>query len=635
MLKKSIGIGLLCLTGQAYASISVTTTQDIVADDQQCSLREAVTYINDYLTAQIGETEEQKKIRTEKAAKGYMGCGGESATAEIYLKQNQEYILNEEIFIKSNLSISTLEEAFNLDEHERGLFNATIKAKGNHRLFTIDDKRSEVSQIDVTFNQLNLQGCGSQTICEDRGGIIFNREALTLNYTKVTNGFANEGGAVYNEGIIAGSTTNSAGLLTITQSIFQNNGAKTGGVIFMGQPLFSIDRSIFRENYVTNTNGVLIYSDNAFDSSTTNTTSFTRTSPLVNSIFLKNKQGFLVNLRDGVYLNNVTAVDNQQGVYFHAPSGKAHVANSILAGNQQDCAYAVNDRSLALNNLVGSTCRAGEQGNLNTYLGTQKLFAGTTSESATCDRPPADGLLCPFTVPKDYFLGFFKPRLLTSYKTVNESPIVNRGRMYSDGSNQGLTLCEANGIRGLSRGANEHCDVGAFELVISPDNVGLVGQDILFGQKAKINILTSLGDGELLPASECQNVLGQSKAPDGSEWQVGCLRVEQSSVTPKSKGKVILDADGQLEYQPFSNWHGLDEFNLRVVTTTSRFSDAERDRDILIPARIVQSPPNNFPSETIDVPGTSGKFLGGAAGGSFGLSVLGLFALGLIRRKLK
>lgn len=636
MLKKSIGIGLLCLTGQAYANIHVTTTQDIVADDNVCSLREAVTYVNDFLMVPPNETADQKKAREEKAKKGYMGCGGENAISTIYLEKQKEYTLEKEIFIKGSLTIATIEDEFNMSDSKRGLENALIKAQGNHRLFTIDDQLSTVNQIGVNFNQISMQGCGSSSVCEDRGGIIFNRESLTLNYVKMFDGHANEGGAIYNEGVVAGNTGSSASLLNISKSIFYNNIAqRTGAVVFMAQPLFNIRQSIFKENQAHNPNGVLIYSEVAFDSGTTSTESFTRTSPLVNSIFFKNKNGYLINIRDGVYLNNVTAVDNMSGIYFHAPAAKAHISNSILVKNGQDCTYAGNDRSLSLNNFVGSSCSIGEDGNRNIYLGAEKLFAGKSSEENMCDRPPADGLLCPFTTPKDTFLGFFKPRLLSSYTALNDSPIVNRGRMYSDGSNEGLASCEGSDIRNLSRGANVHCDLGAFELVISSDSVSRVGQDIIYGQTAKMNIVTSLGDGELLPAAECAKVLGQDKAADGSPWQIGCLRVEQSSVTPTSKGKLILDADGELVYQPNNNWHGLDEFNLRVMTTTSRFSESERDRDIVVPVRIVQSPPNDFPNETIDTPGTSGTLFG-KSGGSFGLAtILSLLALGLARRKLK
>jgi hypothetical protein len=35
-----------------------------------------------------------------------------------------------------------------------------------------------------------------------------------------------------------------------------------------------------------------------------------------------------------------------------------------------------------------------------------KLIAGDSVEKDICDAPPADGLLCPFTTPKDQLVGF-------------------------------------------------------------------------------------------------------------------------------------------------------------------------------------------------------------------------------------
>ena len=74
MLKRGIGLGLLCVAGHAYRdNILVTTTEDIVKDDKQCSLREAVEYVNQN-TPDKGLPE-----------KGYFGCGGKDASAIILL----------------------------------------------------------------------------------------------------------------------------------------------------------------------------------------------------------------------------------------------------------------------------------------------------------------------------------------------------------------------------------------------------------------------------------------------------------------------------------------------------------------------------------------------------------------------
>lgn len=659
MLKKSIGVGLLCLTGQVYANIVVTTTEDVVKDDQECSIREAVEYVNKYLTAPIGETEseDQKTAREEIRDKGYYGCGGKDATANIILKEEQVYLIDnakhidavtgtpQEIQIKAAVTIQTENVGFSQDTEKFGLTNATIKAVGKHRLFTINDGKAEINQINVKFHRVNLQGCGLDTVCEERGGIILNYESATFEYVKLFDGFAQRGGAIFGEGVIAENNENSASNVTITNSIIQNNKANQGAVLYIGQPRFTIKNSVIRDNKTLDHNSALIYSEAAFDDETTGTTeNFIYRAVLVNSTLFKN-EGYLVNLRDGVYVNNVTAVDNKRGFYFDAPNGKAYISNSIVANNEQDCSFANNDDSLLLNNLFGHThCTPRNPNtdpdsetsrNPNTYLSTiayNKLFANKDNTSeGICDRPSVkagegEGLLCPFYTPKDRFLGYFKPRLLAQYTALSQSPIVNRGRVYSDGNSQGLYRCENTDQRGLSRGANEYCDRGAIEVIISPETVGRVGADIVYGQKAELSIVDSLGDGELLPAAACEGILGKASNYNLSEWQEGCLRKEQNlAVTPNSKGSMTLDADGNLVYIPHSNWHGLDEFNLRVITTASRFSDSERDRDIVVTTRIVQSPSESLKSDKV-------KVSGGAIGW---LSVFGLLALAIYRRNKK
>lgn len=648
MLKKSIGVGLLCLTGQAYANITVTITDDIVKDDNECSIREAVEYVNTYLTAPTGETDEQKTAREKIKNSGYYGCGGESATANIILKENETYLIdhtknnNQEIQIKAALTLQTESNEFSTDTSKMGINNATIKASGTHRLFTIYDGNADISQINVKFSQVNLQGCGLTAVCADQGGIIFNREAITLEYVKLFNGYAHQGGAVFSEGVIAGSNDASASVVTMNSSILQNNQATdNGAVLYIGQPLFNIKNSVIRDNKIlSNNQGMIFYSANQFNDETTGTTSFTRVAYIVNSTLFKNT-GYLLNLRDGVSVNNVTAVDNSRGFYFDAPNEKAHIANSIVVNQQENCIYPSGDKIFTYNNLMGDdSCGSGQTGNLNTILSKQtdeyfkQLFASKDKKSIaddgtelSCERPSTTaagaGLLCPFRTPKDTFLGYFKPRLLSKYSTLNDSPIVNKGRMYSDGKNQGLYSCESTDQRGLSRSEAVHCDIGAIELIISSDTISRVGADIQYGQIAEISITDSLADGELLPASECEAVLGLAKNYDLETWGVGCLRIEQSSVTPQSKGRMILDESGQLTYTPNSNWHGLDEFNLRIMTTVSRFSDSENNRDIVIPVRIVQSPVNDFKNDKV-------KVSGGALGG---LSLLGLMVLAFRRNR--
>ena len=45
-----------------------------------------------------------------------------------------------------------------------------------------------------------------------------------------------------------------------------------------------------------------------------------------------------------------------------------------------------------------------------------QLIAGGVNDEGVCDAPPAGWFIMPlYTNPKDQMLGFFKPRLLTSY----------------------------------------------------------------------------------------------------------------------------------------------------------------------------------------------------------------------------
>jgi rhombotarget A family protien len=329
-------------------------------------------------------------------------------------------------------------------------------------------------------------------------------------------------------------------------------------------------------------------------------------------------------------------IKNAAGLYLQAPKWtsktttgettteekfpSAFVSNSIIVDNgTTNCVTSSDDESVVQSTLTTSDCNLHAPAERPNFMWDKnnlkhKLIAGDSVEKDICDAPPADGLLCPFTTPKDQLVGFFKPRLLSSYSTLSDSLIVNKGRIYSDGSSIGLASCELIDQRGKNRsGYDELCDLGAIELVINRSEVPIAGQDILYGQIAKFNISESLLDGELLDSASCERILG--KRSDGQTWQPGCLEVQQT-LTP-SKGKLTIDQFGNVVYTPNSNWHGADKFNLRIITTTTRFNDVS-NYYITIPTTIVQDPPNNFESKTVNV-----------SGGSLGLTSI-LMLLGLI-----
>ncbi|MDH0031247.1 MULTISPECIES: rhombotarget A [unclassified Acinetobacter] len=606
MLKRTLACALFAVTGHVYsADIQVTTLVDEDKDDTVCSLREAVEFLN-------------KRSQTE-FENGYHGCGNKEASSTIVLERDKEYLLNKALQVKAAMTISTASsEDFN--DNKKGLNNATIKMVGTERLFTIDDESVENSLLAVSLVELNLKG--SSTKIND-GGIILNREALSIQYSRLTNGNASKGGAIYNAGIFSDSKK-TAGTVLIGNSILQNNKADSGAVIYSEMPLYYISQTIIRDNEGgIGENGALLYVQTGFTDPTTGLNMlYNNAASINNSTIFHNKGGYVINIREGMSLNNVTMIKNVAGLFLQAPKWKytttnngetkqeearsSYISNSVIVENGNNCAYGNNDATVIQNNLTTSEC------NINPIVGQsnfiwdkndpkQQLIAGGVNDEGVCASPPANGLLCPFYTPKDQMLGFFRPRLLMSYNKLSDSIIVNKGRIYSDGTTSNFASCESVDQRGKDRsGYGELCDLGAIELIINRSDVPIAGQDILYGEVAKFSILDSLLDGELVDPVSCEEKLG--KRSDGQAWQPGCLDIQQTA-TP-SKGKLTIDQEGNVVYVPDSDWHGADKFNLRVMTTTTRFNDVS-NYYITIPTTIVQDPPNNFKSKTVNVSGGS------------------------------
>ncbi|WP_312102441.1 rhombotarget A [Acinetobacter venetianus] len=624
MLKRTLACALFAITGHVYsADIQVTTLVDEDKDDTVCSLREAVFFLNN-------------RTQTEYE-NGYHGCGDKDASSTIILQRDKEYTLNSSLQLKAAMTI-TVASSGEFNDNKKGLNNATLKMVGNDRLFFIDDGSVEKDLILITFNELNLKGSSSKL---NDGGLIYNREALNIVYSRLSSGYAARGGAVYNAGILS-DERKTAGYVSFNNSIIEKNKADQGAVIYSEMPRYLISQSVIRDNEGTATtpDGALLYSQTGFTDTTTGTALATRIAGLRNTTIFHNKGGYVANVREGMILNNITMIKNAAGLYLQAPKWtytsttngettteklpSANISNSVLVDNDgKNCVASANDESIVQSNLTELDCNRNaptERPNIiwDKSKPEHKLIAGGVDDEGTCDAPPANGLLCPYYTPKDQMLGYFKPRLLMSYIRLSDSLIVNKGRIYSDGTSIGLASCEASDQRGKTRsGYDELCDLGAVELVINRSEIPVAGQDILYGETAKFNIADSFLDGELLDIASCEKILG--KRSDGQSWQPGCLEIQQTQTV--SKGKLTLDQEGNVIYTPNSNWHGADKFNLRIITTTTRFNDVS-NYYITIPTTIVQDPPNNFESKTVNV-----------GGGSFGFpAILMLFGLIGLRR---
>lgn len=599
MLKRSIGIGMLCVAGHAYsADIIVNTTEDITKDDKECSLREAIEYVNRGMPKE-----------------GYNGCGGENSTSSILLEKKANYKITSKLPIKAELTIKTTYETNVNEDAIPGLNNATIHMTGKDQIFYIDDADAE-KRFTVNLKEVNLAGCTDQN-CAQNGGLIYNNESLYLDYVKLSGGYAEQGGAIYNVAINTAHPA-FASYIEISNSLIVNNHADEGGIIYSQKPGFKIMNTVFSGNETRSNTSANIYSAQQLEDAEIAAFPFVKYT-ISNSTFFKNI-GTVANVIDGMGLNNLTIVANTAGLIFNASREKAYLSNSILLGNRypvtgvrSDCRFN-NDHSFLLNNVVSQDCGSGAANYQNEFWTGTQLFAGNDIEGNCLSLKDDDqSILCPYKQSENSFLGYFRPRILLSYSSLANSLIVNKGRARVTSSDVYIG-CEGSDQRGKSRDVEaENCDRGAIEIVV-PATIGLVGKDLLIGQVAKISIADMLGDSDPIPKEECDKIYPENQT--GEPWKDGCLKIVQTQ-TP-SKGKLTIDLDGNLVYTPNGAWRGADIFTIRVVTSSTRFNKSKPYMEVNV--QIVQEAENNMEDKSVKT-----------SGGSFGIfsviAVLGLFGL--------
>lgn len=435
---------------------------------------------------------------------------------------------------------------------------------------------------------------------------------------KLSGGVATQGGAIYNMATLPNNETTVRSLVEMRFSLIEKNKAAQGAILYSQVPQFRIYNSVLRENETTLANSANVYSANTLDPATIS--AFPSMSfRIANSTFYKNK-GFIVNVRDGMGLNNLTVVGNSAGIQFNAPAEKAYLANSIVLGNpypvnqDNNCSFTAGDKSFNQNNLVTSSCTTGDINYPNDIWNGTQLIAGESIDGK-CKSLSADknSLLCPYFQSENTFLGYFRPRILMSYQYLSDSLIINKGREQREEEKK-LIGCEFADQRSQSRDLdNSFCDRGAIEIIVPP-TAGLVGKDLLIGEIAEISVVEKLSDSDLVPKEECNAILGENLT--GEAWQPGCMQVVQLQ-TP-SKGKLTIDEEGNLVYKPQGAWHGADLFKIRLVTSSTRLN---KNRPYLeVNVNVVQSPKNEMESSSV-------KASGGATG-LFGLlTLLGLIGL--------
>ena len=135
------------------------------------------------------------------------------------------------------------------------------------------------------------------------------------------------------------------------------------------------------------------------------------------------------------------------GLFLDAPQGNASVSNSILVGNTINCQSSSTDKAIIQSNLVISDCNRNATSKLPNIIfpADEKLIAGDSDEGI-CDVTAKMACYAHLIYQKIVFL--VSLRLLESYNTLADSLIINKGRLYSDGSSVGLASCERLDQRG-------------------------------------------------------------------------------------------------------------------------------------------------------------------------------------------
>jgi rhombotarget A family protien len=594
MFKRLMSLGLLCLAFDASASITVTTTTDENGTNSSaCSLREAITIVN-----------------SSDTTIGFGGCVNTESSSVIILKANAVYPVNSELQL--NKSVTFQSSTTGDINNTNGTDNPVIQSIGKHRIFSINPNGTATSDVpNVAITNVNLNGCGGSAICETNGGVIFNKGTLTLTSTRIYNGVAKLGGAIYNE---------NTGKVIATKVEFKNNTAEQGATLYTIQPAFSISQSLIRDSQVLNA-----VSPSFAVFTQTNDPILGRVVATITGSTIYNNQTSAINIVPGIAVGSATIVGNQGGVTLNAPplivttsttpttTVTSALANTIIGNNHgADCTFVAGDKTPINNVAYTNTCGSGAgTQTANQDLSGKTLIAGDesiTDGTAVCSLPPKAGLLCPFHVYSGQFTGYLLPRLIPAPNaTLADEPIVNKGNNTGTGSG-----C-SNDQRGISRTL---CDIGAIELVIPAGNTQTNGQDIVYGQTASIDLSPVVGDGQLIPAAYCP-VLYTPAPTQGGMWLDGCIQY----INTPAKGVAFFDAvKNLLTYKPSSNFHGYDKFSYTITTSTSFFSDGQNNKTITLTTTIVQAPPAGITSKTV------------GAGGVGIFAVLGLMGLAIRRR---
>jgi CSLREA domain-containing protein len=268
------------------ATISVNSVADVVADDGQCTLREAINAAN-----------------TDTASGGTSGeCVAGSGDDIITLPEG-EYGqgVNGTMQISSNLTINGA-----------GAANTVIYGNDVDQVLNIS---SDSDPITVGINNITIIG---NRVYDDSGGGIYNSGTLTLTNVIISHTVALEGGGIYN-----------SGTLTLTNCTLSNNTARDNGGGIYNSGTLELTDSTVSENSAGLFSGGGIYNSGTV-TLTNSTVSYNRA--LYSGGGIYNYDSGTLTLTNSTVSNNITA-DFEGGGGGIYNSGTLTLADSTVSDN--------------------------------------------------------------------------------------------------------------------------------------------------------------------------------------------------------------------------------------------------------------------------------------------------------------
>jgi len=456
------GLLLFLLMGSAAgaATLTVNTLDDNDIGDYKCSLREAITAANDNYD--------------------YQGCTGTN-----YGDDTIRFDVSGIIALISSLPI-LLPQVLTIDGAGQTI---TISGGNSANTMTVlPGAQLTLENLKVTKGNTAIFNIGNLTVTNstfsdnhsDTGGAIYNLNGGSLTVTNST--FSSNsatgigGGAIYNDG----------GSLTVTDSTFSGNSSENGGGILNSSGIINITSSIFSSNSAAGTGGsianrgTLTVTDSTFTGNNTNS-SISAGGGIYND-------GTLA-VTSSTFSNNSTVGTVTAGGGIANDHGTLTVANSTFFGNSTNDGYGggiSNGGTLTVTNSTfsGNSANASSGGNLfnsgvltlsNTILanspsGDDCASSGTLTASGV--NLVMDGT-CGSSFPSNT-----DPQLgpLADNGGPTQTMALLPGSPALDAADD--TICAAAPVsgldqRGVTRPQGTHCDIGAYEFMLTPTTTTL------------------------------------------------------------------------------------------------------------------------------------------------------------------